>query len=44
MTRRQRFVLFAVVFGLVLLWVMTAGAGDEAFARSFLRNFLRQLF
>lgn len=44
MTRRQRFVLFAVVFGLVLLWVSTAGAGDDAFARSFLRNLLRQLF
>jgi hypothetical protein len=44
MTRRHKWVLFAVVFGLVLLWVMTAGAGDEAFARSFLRNLLRQLF
>ena len=42
MTRRHKWVLFAVVFGLVLL-VTTAGAGDEAFACSFLRNFLRQL-
>lgn len=44
MTRRQKWMLFAIVFGLVLLWVSTAGAGDDAFARSFLRNFLRQLF
>jgi hypothetical protein len=44
MTRRQKWLLFAIVFGLVLLWVSTAGAGDEPVARSFLRNLLRAIF
>jgi hypothetical protein len=44
MSRGRRWVFFAVIFCLVLLWVATAGAGEEGAARAFLRNLLRNLF